>query len=175
MDEIWREVSNNPNYRVSNSGRIMRVDTQHEKVPRRDTNGYYTTDLYHNGRAQKVRVHRVVAQEFIPNPDNKSDINHKDGNKNNNSVDNLEWVTKSENMLHAYRTGLVKPHATYGMRGHKNPNGGRKGIGVRIVETDEEFSSIKECADSFNGSDRAICECLRGRQHTHRGYHFEYI
>jgi hypothetical protein len=62
-----------------------------------------------NGK--KYREHRLIAEKFIPNPDNKPHINHIDGNKSNNSIDNLEWVTPSENQLHSYKTGLSKPLA----------------------------------------------------------------
>ena len=78
-------------------------------------------------------------------------------------------------MLHAYSIGLAKPHATYGMLGHKNPNGGRKGRKVRIIETGEEFESIKDCALSINGNDRAICDCINGKLHSYKKYHFEAI
>jgi hypothetical protein len=118
-------------------------------------------------------VHRLVAETFIPNPDNKPEVNHKDGNKLNNSVENLEWVTKKENCRHAWETGLAKP--SYGMRGRSNPNAGRKGKSIRIVETGEVFSSSIECEKAINGNNRHINDCLKGRQNTHRGYHFEYI
>ena len=63
--------------------------------------------LYLNGKS--YREHRLIAEKFIPNPDNKPEVNHIDGNKSNNSIENLEWVTSSENQLHSYRTGLRKP------------------------------------------------------------------
>ena len=68
--------------------------------------GYARVELHQNNSARKYLVHRLLAESFIPNPENKPQVNHIDGNKRNNSLDNLEWVTQSENQLHAYRTGL---------------------------------------------------------------------
>ena len=173
MGEDFRKVVDNSNYTICTKGRLLNKKGKEKALQNRD--GYLKADLYENGERTTKRIHRLVAEAFIPNPENKPEVNHKDGNKHNNSVDNLEWVDKSENMQHAYRTGLVKPHASYGMLGHKNPNAGRKGHKVMIIETGEIFNSIKDCAIAIGGSDRAICECLYGRQHSHRGYHFERV
>lgn len=174
MNKEFTEIEGYPKYGVSRDGRIVN-SRNHEKALQNSRDGYIVVNLYCNGKESKKRVHRLVAETYIPNPDNKPDVNHKDGNKHNNSVSNLEWTTKSENMIHAYQTGLNKPHASYGMLGHKNPNGGRKGNKVRIVETGESFESIIDCATAIGGSDRCICDCLNGRQNTHKGYHFERI
>ena len=79
-------------------------------------NGYYKVNLNINGKEILVSIHRLVAQAFIPNPDNKPEVNHKDGNKSHNYAWNLEWVTSKENIEHALRTGLKK-----GMKGDKHP------------------------------------------------------
>ena len=168
------QILSHPKYTVTSDGRVINSKGE-EKIPHIDKYGYLKTDLYKDGKRSTKRISRLVAEAFIPNPANKPEVNHKDGNKLNNNVDNLEWATKSENMLHAYRTGLAKPHPSYGMLGHKNPNAGSKGKPVRIVETGEEFDSIINCARAIDGNDRAICDCLTGRQQTHRGLHFERI
>lgn len=173
MKEQFRKVVDNDNYTISSDG-ILKGKTGREKALRKRKDGYLEVHLYRDGIRSHKRVHRLVAEAFIPNPDNKPEVNHKDGNKCNNSVDNLEWVNKSENMTHAYQTGLVKPHASYGMLGHKNPNAGRKGRKVMIIETGEIFNSIKDCAIAIGGSDRRICDCLKGVIDSYQGYHFEY-
>lgn len=82
-----------------------------------DKCGYQYVVLSENGRSKYHAVHRLIAETFIPNPGNLPCINHKDGNKQNNAVDNLEWCTKSENTRHSYRNGLqsrvTNQHGTY--------------------------------------------------------------
>lgn len=170
--EKWREISINSNYEVSNTGRVRRIGSERDHSVR-DAKGYLVTDLYENGVRSTARVHRLVAAEFLPNPHNKPEVNHKDGNRHNNDVSNLEWVTKKENVQHAWASGLAKP--SYSMLGRSNPNAGRKGRPIRIVETGEVYNTLHECEKAINGNNRHINDCLRGRQHTHRGYHFEYV
>ena len=170
--EIWKELIDNPNYLVSTTGRVRRRGSIKDHSVR-NKDGYSTIDLYHDGERRTKRVHRLVAETFLPNPDDKPEVNHIDGNKRNNDVSNLEWVTSKENCRHAWDNGLMRP--SYGMLGKNNPNGGRKGKQIRIVETGEVFNNLKECEEAINGNNRHINDCLRGRQRTHRGYHFEYV
>ena len=171
--DIWKTVSDNPLYEVSTKGHIRRIGQDKEKHLRSDARGYLAVDLYQGGNRETKKVHRLVAEAFIPNPEDKSQINHIDGNKMNNSVSNLEWVTPKENAEHACKNGIAKP--SYGMSGKKNPNAGRKGIPFEIVETGEVFRTAEECAKKIDGNHRHINDCLRGRQKTHRGFHFRYI
>lgn len=180
MKEQFRKVVGNDNYSISNNGRLLNKKGKEKTFQKKD--GYLKVDLYMNGIKSSKRVHRLVAEAFIPNPKNKPDVNHKDGNKCNNSVDNLEWVDKKENMQHASKNGLLHPNPLRGnahprpMLGRKNPNAAiansRK---VRIIETGEIFGSIKDCAIAIGGSDRRICDCLKGVSDSHRGYHFERV
>ena len=172
MDK-WKPVVDNPNYEVSDTGRIRRVGVSKDHSVTCDKHGYLNTQLYINGKRQHKKVSRVVAEAFIPNPNGKPEVNHIDGNKLNNNVSNLEWVTKLENCAHAWKNGLAKP--SYGMQGKANPNAGRKGRPFRIVETGDVFNTLKECEDAIGANNRHINDCLKGRQQTHRGYHYEYI
>lgn len=169
--DTWCKINENPLYEVSKNGEVRR--NNHIKTPILGKRGYYSVDLYSNGKRIKRRISRLVATAFIPNPDNLPDVNHKDGNKLNNNVSNLEWVTKSENMKHEFKNGLAKP--SYGMTGKKNPNAGRKGKPFKIIETGEIYSTLRECEIKTGCNNRHINDCLKGRQKSHKGYHFEYI
>ena len=172
--ERWSPIPNT-HYSISSEGRVRNDETNKMKSMDATSDGYHKVDLYSNGKRTSVRVHRLVAEAFIPNPNELPQINHIDGNKENNNVKNLEWVNNSQNMIHAYRTGLVTPHPTYGMRGHKNPNGGRKGIPIFCVETNQTFSSAAEAERITGISDSCICDCLKGKcDHAHH-LHFKYV
>ena len=168
----WVETTINSNYVVSDDGRIRRRGSDKDHSVR-DRKGYPAVDLYKGGKRVTRGVHILVAEAFIPNPDNKPEVNHKDGNKYNNNVSNLEWVTHKENVRHAWDNRLAKPSRS--MLGRKNPNSGRKGKPIRIIETGEIFESSLACEKAIDGNNRHINDCLRGRQNTHRGYHFEYV
>ena len=172
--ERWSPIPNT-HYSISSEGRVRNDETNKMKSMDATSDGYHKVDLYSNGKRTSVRVHRLVAEAFIPNPNELPQINHIDGNKENNNVKNLEWVNNSQNMIHAYRTGLATPHPTYGMRGHKNPNGGRKGIPIFCVETNQTFSSAAEAERITGIPDSCICDCLKGKCDHARHLHFKYV
>ena len=159
-------------FMITKNGMLYREDTGNWYKPFENC-GYLSYHMKWHGKTYPRRIHRLVAEAFIPNPDNLPEVNHKDGNKHNNNVDNLEWITKSDNMKHGFKNGIIKP--SRGMLGKKNPNGGRKGIPIRIIETGEVFSSSIECEKVKGLDNRHINDCLKGRQLTHGGYHFEYV
>lgn len=112
-NEIWVDINGYENlYAVSNYGRILSNSRRRTKggllSPQMSKSGYYMQMLYKNGKAKLHRINRLVAENFIENPNKLSQVNHLDGNKLNNNVKNLEWCTQSENQLHAYRLGLQK-------------------------------------------------------------------
>lgn len=116
MEIIWKDIIGFEGcYKAGDSGEIKsleRKDRLGRIVNNRLLNkvlnhqGYYRVRLSKDGKKLPCRVHRLVAVAFIPNPKNKSHVNHKDGDKLNNAADNLEWVTHTENMKHARRIGL---------------------------------------------------------------------
>lgn len=106
---MWIQVPNYLNYEVSDKGEIRNVNTGRILKLKPNERGYYYTNLSNESKYKTFRIHRLVAELFIPNPENKPEVNHKDGDKSNNSVDNLEWVTRRENKQHAYKLGLEKP------------------------------------------------------------------
>jgi len=105
-------------------------------------------------------IHRLVAEAFIPNPDCKPQVNHLNGDKADNHVENLEWVTGSENTSHAYRTGLTQ---------------GRQKVPVRIVETGEVFESVASCAEAIGGTSGNISSCIHGKLESYKGFHFQKV
>ena len=101
----------------------------------------------------------------------KKEVNHIDGDKHNNSVENLEYVTHSENMRHAFASGLSK-HNGYipSMKGHKNPHPGYNKKPIMCVETNEEFKSITDCANKMDLNPKHVGDVVCGRRKTHKGY-----
>lgn len=101
----WRSIYINgkkSRYKISNTGIVYNVDTCRVQKPTISNSGYYRVLLSYKGYRMYVSIHRLVACYFIPNPLNLPMVNHKDGNKKNNNVWNLEWVTAKENVIHSY-------------------------------------------------------------------------
>jgi hypothetical protein len=163
MTEVWLEIEEAPRYLVSSQGRVQNRMTGRILKARPDRYGYPHVDLTTNDGVITRTVHTLEAKAFYDGDHESLEVNHEDGIKDNNFIANLEWMTSSENSLHAYRLGL------------RHPQGGRKGLPVRIVETGEEFESETACALAIDGHKQAINACLRGRHKTHKGYTFEYV
>ncbi len=175
----WSDVVGHRNqYEVSSCGRIRSKDRagingrklKAREIKQRVTrDGYYTVSLGATQVEQKqCVVHRLVAIAFIPNPENKPQVNHKDGDKLNNSVDNLEWCTASENMIHAHKTGLqVNP------KGSESPSF----IGVIDVfsKNGDFIESLYGPIDMKNKGYHAgnVYGVINGRYLTHKGKTFK--
>lgn len=166
IKEKWEPIANYSGYEVSNFGSVRNSVTKHVMKPW-SVHDYQYIGLRAKGCKRNRSVHRLVAEAFIPNPLNKPEVNHLDGDKRNNFVSNLQWSTSSENIQHAIRTGLFTPY--------KLPPYSKPGKRVRIVETGEMFDSLTDCAKHINGFKTAISACLLGKVKTHMGYHFEEI
>ena len=106
--EIWKDVEGFNGYQISSFGRVKSLKNNKETIlkPVIKRGGYVGLHFYKNKKHYNVRVHQLVANAFIPNPENKPQINHINGIKTNNHISNLEWCTASENLKHAYKTGL---------------------------------------------------------------------
>lgn len=162
--EEWRKIKDFPKYSVSDKGNVRNDKTNRILKPREHGDGYKCVVLYDKSK-KNCRIHRLVATEFIDNPDGKREVNHINGDKSNNSIDNLEWSTPSENMKHSYDAGLN--------HSNKIP---KNSMPIRIVETGKTFSTISKCAEALKCSVGNISECInKKRQITCHGYHFERI
>ena len=102
--EIWKPIKGYEDYAVSSWGRVMNTHTENLIWQEPHNKGYMRVDLYNgDGKRHHLKVHRLVAEAFIPNPYGKPQVNHIDGNNRNNSITNLEWVTDEENKAHQKR------------------------------------------------------------------------
>ena len=160
--EQWVETKFK-NYFVSNIGRVK--STKKNKViilkQQTDKQGYKYVDLFiSNTRRFHAMVHRLVAKAFIPNPENKSQVNHKDGNKQNNSVENLEWVTAKENVVHSYTYGL----ANIGTKRHNHKLTKEQVIEIRKAGLNKS-ETYEELANQFNVDSSTIHDAAVGESY----------
>lgn len=178
INEIWKDITGYEGlYQVSSFGRVkslIKKDSNGRIWPENIIKTYISNYGYENvtftikgNRTPVFKLHRLVAQSFIDNPDNKSTVNHKDGNKLNNRLDNLEWATHNEQMSHAKNTGLL---AT------KERHGNYKGA---IIVSDYNGGFI----DRLEGQNEIIAkgyckskayECANGKRKTHKGCYFKW-
>lgn len=156
--EITRDVVGYEGlYTVDIFGNVLRKKDGKEMKQSKNQFGYMNVSLTKDKKQRQHKVHRLIAEAFIPNPSGKKQVNHIDGNKANNVVWNLEWCTPSENIQHAVVIGLIPS------------------VKIRIVETGKIYDSVVECAKDINGSFADIYKCLQGERQTHKKYHFEEV
>jgi len=160
--EEWKEVNNYKGlYWISNRGRVKNSKGKILK-PTIQVNGYYKVNLIKNKISKNHTIHRLVAEAFIPNPDNLTEINHKDENKVNNAADNLEWCS------HKY-------NSTYGTILTRIQENSVNRVSVKCVETGIIYKSIREAEKITNIDHSNIAKVCRGKQKTAGGYHWVYV
>jgi len=162
--EVWLEVEEAPRYLVSSHGRVQNRTTGTILKPGLAGAGYPFVVLMGLNPGERFQryLHRLVAKAFFDYQSDDLDVNHIDGDKQNNNIWNLELVTHKENMHHASRNGLMA-------------NVGAKKTAVRIVETGEVFPSQHACARAIGGRQSSIWLCLNGQRRSHQGYTFEFV
>lgn len=176
MAEIWKDIKGFDNYRVSNYGRVQSctkiIDYANRIIiyknivilnPWDDGRGYKRVSLFKNKKRVDKKVHRIVAETFLPNPNNYPIINHKDENPSNNHVDNLEWCTHKYNSN--YGTGKIRC-----VESHKKP----------IVSIDKNgnktyYTSAKDAAIILNVGSSSHITCAARNQKTAYGLKWEYV
>ena len=179
VKEIWKDVVGYEGlYKVSNTGKIYAKQRMIKRKTRwgneaycmieehkisffKKQNGYLSTNLFKNGEQHKCYIHRIVAEAFIENPQNKDEVNHKDFNKENNNVENLEWCSRAENHKHA-------------LEKYKSFSNGKK---IICIETGEVYKNSieagkKTCISPANIR-MAISE--KTKNHSAGGYHWKQI
>ena len=159
MKEIWKDIKGYEGlYQISNFGNIKSLRTNKLVKAFKNTKGYCQVSLWNNNVKKMFVVHRLVAQEFIPNPNNLLQVNHKDEDKKNNNVDNLEWCS-------------VKYNCNYGTRNI------RLSSPVICVELNKRFNSINDASNELNIQQAHISGCCAKRKHykTAGGFHWQYV
>lgn len=173
MEEIWKKYLDFENYMISNYGRCKSLTrdvickskhrTIRERIlkPRLEKNGYLRYNIYKNNKSYKISIHKMVAKCFIPNPNNYPCINHKDENKSNNYVDNLEWCTHKYNM-------------NYGIRNKRIANTLSKKVNQYDLDGNfiKTWGSILEAREYYNTNH--ISECCKGKLKQTKGYIWRY-
>lgn len=189
--EIWKPIQQNENYLISNLGNVKTKEkpckhSRHKGVicTRKErqifpaiNNGYKSFSISTNGGNKRYLLHRIIAETFIPNPENKPCVNHINGIKTDNRLENLEWVTHKENSQHAFKTGLNFPR--YGMKGKiASLNKKSKKINQIDIKTNfiiKTFDSIHCVKRELNYSQSNICNCANGKRNSAYGYKWEYV
>lgn len=166
MDEIWKPIKDFSKYEVSNKGRIRsfyknRFMKPLILIPIKNGCNYYFVNLYFKGIRKTPTIHRLVIESFVGLPPVKDFVcNHKDGNKLNNNLSNLEWISRSDDANHAYRLGLRPARDT---RGEKSSNAKLKNNEVRkIKQLLNQGILHKEIAEIFKVTRANISQISRG-------------
>lgn len=186
--EIWKSLEGYENFEVSNFGRIKSLArvvinsgtylgfyNKKEKIlkPYIGKNGYYRITI----NKKTILLHMLIAQTFIPNPENKSQVNHINGNKLNNNLNNLEWCSRLENMQHAFNLGLIKPNKDH----QKNITEKARLVNLKPVSKYykqdvllKNYNSIREAAISNNLPESNISMCCNGKLKTCGGFKWKF-
>lgn len=164
MKEIWKDIKEYEGiYQVSNLGKVKRVKTNRVLKGCKDKGGYLRVNLSKNSVTSTNTLHRLVAEAFIPNTDNKPEVNHIDEDKTNNRVDNLEWSTRKDNLNYGTRNKRIS-----------------KTQSVPIIATNiktgksTEFYGTNDCARRLGLYSSNITRVLKGVSKQTGGYKFKY-
>lgn len=170
--EVWKEISGFCGYQVSNIGRVKRSKKDKEKIIRQQktNSGYLSVSIYKCGKQYRKNVHRLVADAFLRNENELPFVNHKDENKLNNSVENLEWCSADYNMNYGTINKRISDKRKERTSVKKKPvvqfiGDGKNGI---------IFESISSAAKETGTQRTSILNCCKGTQKTANGYKWKY-
>ena len=177
MQEIWKNIVGlEGRYMVSNLGRVKSLAHGQERILKGQISdrGYHTVMLRVDGHNKMYKVHRLVAIAFLDNPNHLPEVNHKDENRLNNVVDNLEWCTHHYNVCYGHRA----QHFVETLK--SNPNRNMGGLSRRAVDRIDadgnivHYENITIASHDVNGCTGAICACAKGKKKTYKGYVWRY-
>lgn len=175
MQEIWADIEGYEGlYQASNLGNIKSLLTSKLLKASVNSSGYLKVELHNKGKVKVFYVHRLIASTFIPNPSNKPQVNHRNGNKLCNSIDNLEWVTASENQIHAINKRLRRPSPMFGLKGGLSP------LSKPILQYDKngilvkKWNSIADVEYTLGFHRSCISNNLIGNTKSSYGYIWKY-
>lgn len=183
MIETWAKISGFDNYSVSDQGNVKNNKTN-KLIVKDDNKGYLRVNLWIRGRCYHKSIHRLVAEAFIPNPDNKPQVNHIDGNKKNNAASNLEWSTISENQQHSYKVLDSTERRRKISESHKgkkltedNKQKLIEATSKKVVRIDDNrvFNSVSEAARLTKICQSSVSKACSGNLKRAGGYHWSYI
>ena len=167
VKERWKEIEDFPSYEVRDLGSVCNIRSLKIKKTYLDNYGYEKVSLVslkNEKKTYRKTVHRLVAEAFLGGKHPDLQVNHKNGKKADNRLDNLEWCTGSQNVKHAYDSGL------------RSPSGGRGDIRtVRVTETGKTYPNLHECAKDIGSDSGNISKCVRGLIPSVKGFHIEYV
>lgn len=167
-------IHNFENYSITMAGQVINNTTGKRKKPsdNHSGKGYLYVDLYSNGKRKRFYVHRLVAEAYIPNPENKPYINHKDGNPKNNFVENLEWCTPLENVEHASKIlGVVQHYKKANVKRQRAV----KQIDVATQKVVAVYASMGEAERKTGIKSAYICQICKGKFNQCFGYSWCYV
>lgn len=167
-DRIWKYVYSDgepTEYMISDDGNLASLRMCRLMSPAPGSDGYIATVISHHGIRHNVAIHRLVAEAFIPNPDNLPQVNHKNGNKSINCVWNLEWLSQHDNIIHAIETGLRDNYLPEKRYSNKDIH--------KVCKLLEKGKSAKDISDKTGVSKRVIRNIRRGKAWKHISCHYK--
>lgn len=179
-EEIWKDIPGYEDlYQASNLGRIRSIPRKGTKTKNIHIIKYNTKNSKHychcglckNGKSKTISVHRIIALTFMPNPDNLPQVNHIDGNKENNKVSNLEWISNLENIKHSYKIGLRKEQV------EKLRNINKRKVNQYDLDGNfiKQWDGIIDIQNELNIANQNIIKVCQHKRNKAGGYKWEYV
>lgn len=181
--EEWLNIAGFYGYQISNTGKVKSLErkvkckngyrtVKEHILKQKNLNGYQRVQLCRDGKYKNILVHILVAEAFLPNPDNLPQVNHLDECKNNNNVNNLEWCTREYNCNFGTRNERISKKLSKVKLGVYNTKLSKP---IRCIETNQIFPSTAEIQRKLGFSQGNICNCCNGKRKSAYKFHWEYV